>query len=88
MNTPSTKGFAKIDPEKRRRISAMGGRAAHAKGTAHRFSSEEARIAGSLRHGAYPGLQRLTPIATSPVVTAFGVERKGDRLSDTAVISQ
>jgi len=35
-----------MDPNKQRRIASMGGRAAHAKGTAHEFTSEEARIAG------------------------------------------
>lgn len=42
----SGRGFASMDPEARRLIAAEGGRAAHAKGTAHQFSSEEAREAG------------------------------------------
>ncbi len=40
------KGFASIDPERQREIASMGGKAAHAKGMAHRFTSEEAKIAG------------------------------------------
>jgi uncharacterized protein len=40
------RGFAKMDPEKQREIASKGGRAAHARGTAHEFSSEEAREAG------------------------------------------
>jgi DNA-binding CsgD family transcriptional regulator len=40
-------GFAGIDPERQREIAPMGGKAAHAAGTAHQFSSEEARAAGS-----------------------------------------
>lgn len=32
--------------EKQRQIASKGGRAAHAKGTAHEFTSEEARAAG------------------------------------------
>lgn len=40
------KGFAAMDPAKVREISSLGGRAAHAKKTAHRFTKEEASIAG------------------------------------------
>jgi uncharacterized protein len=40
------KGFAAMSPAKRREISSKGGKAAHAKGTAHEFDSEEARTAG------------------------------------------
>jgi general stress protein YciG len=35
-----------MDPEKQREIARKGGRAAHKKGTAHQWTSEEARIAG------------------------------------------
>ena len=35
-----------MDPDKQREIASLGGKAAHAKGTAHVFSTEEARIAG------------------------------------------
>ena len=42
----SRRGFASMDPEKRREISSKGGKAAHEKGTAHQFSSDEAREAG------------------------------------------
>ena len=40
------RGFASMDPEKQREIARKGGRAAHEKGTAHEFTSEEARAAG------------------------------------------
>lgn len=42
----SKRGFASMDPAKQREIASKGGRAAHAKGTAHEFTSEEARVAG------------------------------------------
>lgn len=49
--TPATKkarrGFAAMSAEKQAEISSLGGKAAHAKGTAHEFTAEEARIAGS-----------------------------------------
>lgn len=35
-----------MDPEKQREIARKGGRAAHQKGTAHEWTSDEARIAG------------------------------------------
>lgn len=40
------RGFASMSPEKQREIASKGGRAAHAKGTAHEWSSVEARDAG------------------------------------------
>jgi general stress protein YciG len=39
-------GFASFSKEKRREISSMGGKAAWQSGKAHKFTSEEARIAG------------------------------------------
>jgi general stress protein YciG len=42
----SKRGFAAMDAQKQREIASMGGRAAHEKGTAHEFTSEEARRAG------------------------------------------
>jgi general stress protein YciG len=44
--TRSNRGFASMDREKQREIASKGGRAAHAKGTAHEFDSGEAREAG------------------------------------------
>jgi len=35
-----------MSPEKQREIASKGGRAAHQKGTAHEWTSEEARTAG------------------------------------------
>ena len=40
------RGFAGMDPERQRQISSQNGKAAHQKGTAHEFDSEEAREAG------------------------------------------
>ena len=40
------RGFASMDPEKQKEIARKGGRAAHAKETAHEWSSDEARVAG------------------------------------------
>ncbi len=46
MANTSKRGFASMDPSKQREIASKGGKAAHAKGTAHEFSSDEARVAG------------------------------------------
>lgn len=40
------RGFASMSPEKQREIASKGGRAAHQKGTAHQWTSDEAREAG------------------------------------------
>jgi uncharacterized protein len=40
------RGFAGMDAERQRQIASQGGRAAHQRGTAHEFTSEEARAAG------------------------------------------
>ncbi len=42
----SNRGFASMDPQRQREIASEGGRAAHEKGTAHEFTSDEAREAG------------------------------------------
>ena len=46
MPRSGNRGFAAMDPEKQREIARKGGKAAHQKGTAHQFSSDEAREAG------------------------------------------
>jgi uncharacterized protein len=42
----SRRGFASMDAAKQKEIASKGGRAAHSKGTAHEFTSDEARVAG------------------------------------------
>lgn len=43
---PGKRGFASMDADKQREIASKGGKAAHAKGTAHEFTREEAVEAG------------------------------------------
>jgi general stress protein YciG len=45
-SSPRSRGFAAMNQERQREIARKGGRAAHAKGTAHEFTSDEARSAG------------------------------------------
>ena len=40
------RGFASMDRNKQREIASKGGKAAHQKGTAHEWTSDEAREAG------------------------------------------
>lgn len=42
----SNRGFASMSPEQQRQIASKGGQAAHRKGVAHEWTSEEARAAG------------------------------------------
>ena len=42
----SNRGFAAMDPEYQRQIAREGGRIAHERGVAHKWTSEEAREAG------------------------------------------
>jgi len=42
------RGFASMDKSKQKMIASKGGKAAHQKGTAHTWTSEEARNAGKL----------------------------------------
>jgi general stress protein YciG len=46
MSSTSNRGFASMDREKQREIASKGGKAAHQKGTAHEFTTDEARNAG------------------------------------------
>ena len=56
----SKRGFSSMDPLKQREIASKGGKAAHERGTAHEFTSDEARIAGK-KGGAASREQRGTP---------------------------
>jgi uncharacterized protein len=61
------RGFASMDRAKQREIASKGGKAAHQKGTAHEWTSEEARDAG--RKGGIASHQRrreqMNPNATT-----------------------
>jgi general stress protein YciG len=46
----SNRGFAAMDPQRQREIASAGGKAAHAQGKAHQWTSTEAREAGRKSH--------------------------------------
>src|SRR5689334_17772854 len=73
MNTGERKerrGFASMSPEKQREIASKGGRAAHEKGTAHEWSTDEARSAG--RKGGQVSRGGRGRLTTPEVPPAFG----------------
>lgn len=45
---PQKRGFAAMDPAKREAASRLGGQQAHQNGTAHKFTSDQAKEAGRL----------------------------------------
>ncbi|MES2436919.1 MAG: stress-induced protein [Patescibacteria group bacterium] len=77
--TPRSKrGFAAMHIDKHREIARLGGRAAHAQGTAHEFTPDEARAAGQ------KGGQRVKEKYGSPhfskIGRAGGKKSSGKRL--------
>jgi uncharacterized protein len=44
------RGFAALTPDERRALGSKGGRTAHARGTANKFTSESASSAGRIPH--------------------------------------
>lgn len=59
------RGFASMDPAKQRAIASKGGRLAHERGVAHRWSSAEARVAGR-KGGLAKGRARRRQAADGP----------------------
>ena len=57
------RGFASMDRAKQREIASKGGKAAHQTGTAHEWTSEEAREAG--RKGGMASHRRRTELTGS-----------------------
>jgi general stress protein YciG len=66
MMAKEDRGFASMDRSKQREIARKGGKAAHMKGTAHEWTSEEARLAG--RKGGMASHKRRKPVMPLPEV--------------------
>ncbi|GAB3836536.1 KGG domain-containing protein [Hymenobacter jeollabukensis] len=58
QSNTSRRGFASMDPEQQRRIASEGGKASHASGRGHEWTSQEAREAG--RKGGQSSTRRST----------------------------
>jgi general stress protein YciG len=67
------RGFASMDRAKQREIASKGGKAAHQKGTAHEWTSEEARDAG--RKGGIASHQRRREQGGPSVEAAVAMDR-------------
>jgi general stress protein YciG len=71
------RGFASMTPEKQREIASKGGRAAHEKGTAHEWTSEEARTAGRKGGQVSRGGRGRLPESEGAVMSAGATAQAG-----------
>lgn len=71
----SGRGFASMDKNQQREIASEGGKAAHQKGVAHEWTSEEAAEAG--RKGGQASTKASTRSGSSPSVRESSKARKG-----------
>jgi uncharacterized protein len=71
------RGFASMDRAKQREIASKGGKAAHQKGTAHEWTSEEAREAG--RKGGMASHRRRKQLMEEPGGPASSSDDVADR---------
>jgi general stress protein YciG len=85
MAEKSKRGFGSMDINKRREIASKGGKAAHAKGSAHRFTPEEAREAG--RKGGQAAHQKGTAHEFTPEEASFA-GRKGGKAASSREAGQ
>jgi len=65
----SERGFAAMNPERRRELARRGGKASHAQGKGHQFTAEEASAAGKKGWGAASRRRRAMRL-----LVAAGVE--------------
>jgi hypothetical protein len=86
-----TSGFASMDQRKQREIARKGGMAAHRKGVAHEFTTEEARNAGR-KGGQNVSVNRSHMIEIGRLGGQRSAERRRNRISqgpaDTMVRSE
>ena len=73
------RGFASMDRAKQREIASKGGKAAHQKGTAHEWTSDEARDAG--RKGGIASHQRRREQGEPAVESAVAMDRSSSSYS-------
>jgi hypothetical protein len=78
-----TSGFASMDRRKQREIARKGGMAAHRKGVAHEFTSEEARDAGR------KGGQNVSANRTHMIeIGRLGGRRSAERRRNRTVVQE
>jgi general stress protein YciG len=76
------RGFASMDRSKQREIASKGGKAAHQKGTAHEWTSEEAREAG--RKGGMASHRRKQEQQGGSSSSNEGTPGGGDQMTSQA----
>jgi general stress protein YciG len=76
------RGFASMDRNRQRDIASKGGKAAHQKGTAHEWTSEEARDAGR-KGGVASHRRKLEQHQTESRAQVVEESSEGARTSDT-----
>lgn len=81
----SSRGFASMDPQRQREIASEGGRAAHERGTAHEFTSEEAREAGRKGGQARAENRSARQLASAAAATGQSSSETGGNHSKAAV---
>lgn len=72
----ANRGFGALSPEQKRKISSMGGKAAHASGKAHEWTHEQAKIAG--RKGGQAMRKKAQEADRRRVEAEFGSENPGE----------
>ena len=77
------RGFASMDRSKQREIASKGGKAAHQKGTAHEWTSEEAREAGR-KGGMASHRRKQEQQAAEHPNSGEGGDRSGGERADDA----
>ena len=78
---PRRRGFAAMDRDRVKEIASKGGKAAHAAGTAHQFSSDEARNAG--RKGGMAPHVRRGGVRRRPTESGASVQQSGEQSGDS-----
>lgn len=77
------RGFAAMDRSKVSEIASKGGKAAHAAGTAHQFTSDEARSAGK-KGGVAPHVRRGRGPRQSATLPTASVSESVDKEAKSA----
>ncbi len=78
---PRRRGFAAMDRDRVKEIASKGGKAAHAAGTAHQFSSDEARNAGR-KGGMAPHVRRGGVRRRPSATEANPAQNQGEQSGD------
>jgi hypothetical protein len=82
---PRPRGFAALSPEARRALGSKGGKVAHERGTANKFTSESGSAAGRIPHEKGTAYRWTSEEASAAGRKGAGVSRRRRRTSAPAV---